>query len=505
MSTPKSKIFFRTSRISKSFPGVQALSLVDFDLGEGEVHALVGENGAGKSTLVNVIAGLQSPNSGLMQLDGRTYQPGGRADAEAHGIRMVMQELHLVPNLSVAENIFIERLPSRFGFVNYSRLNHVAGQVMERVGLGDIGPDVPVRRLGVGQQQMVEIAAGLSRRCRILALDEPTASLTDREIELLFTQIRKLKAEGVGIIYISHRIEEVIEIADRVTVLRDGKSVFTGSTSDLSPGEIIFKMVGRDLEYEQLRHGTKRGTVALRVEGLTVGEKVKDVSFEVASGEILGVAGLMGSGRTEAMRAVFGADKADRGRIYLYGSNEPAEIRRPRDAVRKGIALLTEDRKEQGLLLSLAVRKNISLARMSDVSRFGWLDVSKERAVAGRYVDALSVRCSSTEQTAGELSGGNQQKVVIAKWIYRDCDILIFDEPTRGIDVGAKFEIYNMLSELAAKGKAIIFISSDLKELMAVCDRIMVMSAGKVAGTFGRGQWSREKIMSAAFSGYTDI
>jgi ribose transport system ATP-binding protein len=497
-----SKTVFKASDISKSFPGVRALSSVDFDLREGEVHALVGENGAGKSTLVSIIAGLQSPDSGLMQLDEQAYQPGGKADAEAHGIRMVMQELHLIPNLSVAENIFIEKLPSRFGFVNYGKLNLAARQVMQRVGLGDVEPDVPVRRLGVGQQQMVEIAAGLSRRCRILALDEPTASLTDREIELLFAQIRQLKAEGVGIIYISHRIEEVIDIADRVTVLRDGEAVFTGPTSDLSPNEIIFKMVGRDLEQEQLRHGSKPGPVALRVDGLTVGGKVRDVSFEVCRGEILGVAGLMGSGRTETMRAVFGADKTDRGRIYLYGTDEPAEIRRPRDAVRNGIALLTEDRKEQGLLLSLAVRKNISLARLGDISRFGWLDVSKERAVAGRYVDVLSVRCSSVEQTVGELSGGNQQKVVIAKWMYRDCDILIFDEPTRGIDVGAKFEIYHMLSELAEKGKAIIFVSSDLKELMAVCDRIMVMSAGRVAETFEKPQWSREKIMSAAFSEY---
>jgi len=500
-----SKTVFKASDISKSFPGVQALSSVDFDLKEGEVHALVGENGAGKSTLVGIIAGLQNPDLGLMELDGKKYQPGGKADAEAHGIRMVMQELHLIPNLSVAENIFIERLPSRFGFVNYGKLNASASQVMQRVGLGDIEPDVLVRRLGVGQQQMVEIAAGLSRRCRILALDEPTASLTDKEIELLFTQIRKLKTGGVGIIYISHRIEEVIEIADRVTVLRDGKAVFTGTTSDLSPGEIIFKMVGRDLKQEQLRHGSKPSAVALRVEGLTVGDKVKDVSFEVASGEILGVAGLMGSGRTETMRAVFGADKAEQGRIYLYGAKEPAEISSPRDAVRNGIAFLTEDRKEQGLLLSLAVRKNISLTRLGDISRFGWLYISKERAVAGRYVDALSVRCSSTEQTVGELSGGNQQKVVIAKWMYRDCDILIFDEPTRGIDVGAKFEIYHMLSELAEKGKAIIFVSSDLKELMAVCDRIMVMSAGRVVETFEKPKWNREKIMSAAFSEYTDI
>jgi ribose transport system ATP-binding protein len=505
MKPVESETIFQASDISKTFPGVRALCSVDFDLREGEVHALVGENGAGKSTLVSIIAGLQNPDSGRMRLNEQIYQPKGKADAEAHGIRMVMQELHLIPTLSVAENIFIEKLPSRFGFVNYSKLNLVAQGVMQQVGLGDIEPGVQVRHLGVGQQQMVEIAAGLSRHCRILALDEPTASLTDKEIEMLFDQIRKLKTEGVGIIYISHRIEEVIEIADRVTVLRDGKAVFTGRTSDLSPGEIIFKMVGRDLEHQQLRHGSKPGPVALRVAGLTVGEKVRDVGFEVASGEILGVAGLMGSGRTETMRAVFGADKADRGCIYLYDSSRPTEIRSPRDAVRNGIAFLTEDRKEQGLLLSLAVRQNISLAKLNDISRFGWLKVSKERAVARQHIDALSVRCSSTEQTVGELSGGNQQKVVIAKWMYRNCDILIFDEPTRGIDVGAKFEIYHMLADLAEKGKAIIFVSSDLKELMAVCDRIMVMSAGRVAETFVRGKWSREKIMSAAFSGYIDI
>jgi ribose transport system ATP-binding protein len=505
MMPPESKTFFRACDISKSFPGVRALCSVSFDLKEGEVHALVGENGAGKSTLVSIIAGLQNPDSGRMQLKEQVYQPKGKADAEALGIRMVMQELHLIPTLSVAENIFIEKLPSRFGFVNYSKLNHVARQIMRRVGLEDIEPDVPVRSLGVGQQQMVEIAAGLSRSCRILVLDEPTASLTDKEIELLFAQIRKLKAEGVGIIYISHRIEEVIEIADRVTVLRDGKAVFTGWASDFSSGEIIFKMVGRDLQQEQLSHNSKLGQVALRVEELTVGQKVRDVSFKVAYGEILGVAGLMGSGRTETMRAVFGADRANRGRIYLYGSSEPVEIRRPRDAVRKGIAFLTEDRKEQGLLLSLAIRKNISLARLNDINRFGWLNLSKERTVAEKYVDALSVRCSSIEQMIGELSGGNQQKVVIAKWMYRDCDILIFDEPTRGIDVGAKFEIYHMLTDLAEKGKAIIFVSSDLKELMNVCDRIMVMSAGSVAATFDRGKWNQEKIMSAAFSEYTDL
>ena len=502
MRPATSKTVFKASGISKSFPGVQALWAVDFDLREGEVHALVGENGAGKSTLVSIAGGLQQPDSGQMHLDEQAYQPSTKADAEAHGIQMVMQELNLISTLSVAENIFIEKLPSRFGFVDYRQLNHTAREVMERVGLDEVSPDVPVRQLGVGQQQMVEIAAALSRRCRILILDEPTASLADREIELLFGQIRKLKAEGVGIIYISHRIEEVIDIADRVTVLRDGKVVSTRPASEMNVEDVIRMMVGRDLEDEQLRHGSKPGPVALRIVGLTVGEKVRDVGFDVRRGEILGVAGLMGSGRTETMRAVFGADQADRGQIYLYENPEPLNIRTPREAVRNGVALLTEDRKEQGLLLPLAVRVNISLTRLGDVSRLGWLDLSEERSVAGRYIGALSVRCSSAEQSVRELSGGNQQKVVIAKWMYRDCDILIFDEPTRGIDVGAKFEIYHMLADLADNGKAILFVSSDLKELMAVCDRIMVMSAGRIAATFDRGQWSEEKIMSAAFSEY---
>lgn len=502
MRSAMSKTVFTASGISKSFPGVQALWAVEFDLREGEVHALVGENGAGKSTLVSIMGGLQYCDSGRMVLDERAYRPGTKTDAEAHGIQMVMQELNLISTLSVAENIFIEKLPSRFGFIDYRRLNRAAKEVMEHVGLGEVSPDVPVRLLGVGQQQMVEIAAALSRRCRILILDEPTASLTDREIELLFAQIRKLKAEGVGVIYISHRIEEVIDIADRVTVLRDGKRVSTLETSEVKVEDVIRMMVGRDLEQEHLQHDSQPGPVALRVVGLTVGGKVRDVSFEVRRGEILGVAGLMGSGRTETMRAVFGADRADDGQIYLYEAPEPSDIRTPRDAVRHGIALLTEDRKEQGLLLPLAVRENISLTRLRNVSRWGWMDLSEERMVAGQYIGALSVRCSSTEQKVAELSGGNQQKVVIAKWMYRNCEILIFDEPTRGIDVGAKFEIYHMLADLADKGKAIIFVSSDLKELMAICDRIMVMSAGRVAETFVRGQWSEEKIMSAAFSEY---
>jgi ribose transport system ATP-binding protein len=497
-----SETLLAVSGIDKTFPGVQALSRVGFDVCAGEVHALVGENGAGKSTLTRIIAGVETLETGRMKLGGAPYEPRSRTDAELLGVRMVMQELNLIGMLTVAENIFVEQLPSRFGFVDYKALNAAAGEVMRRVGLEDIDPSVVVGSLGVGQQQMVEIAAGLSRQCRLLILDEPTASLTDSEVELLFAQIGKLKSDGVGIIYISHRIEEVLSIADRVTVLRDGQVVVTQLAGDLSADDVIRLMVGRDLGQEDLAPSGVRGTVALRTVNLRGGDKVRGVSFEAYHGEILGVAGLMGSGRTETMRLIFGADPLTAGQVYLHDADCPARIHTPREAVRQGIALLTEDRKEQGLFLPLPVRANISITHLGGVSRLGWLDAGGEESVARRYVDALAIRCASCEQEAGNLSGGNQQKVVIAKWLYRDCDILIFDEPTRGIDIGAKFEIYRMLADLADRGKAILFVSSDLKELMAICNRILVLSAGRVAGTFERGQWSEEDIMAAAFSEY---
>ncbi len=493
---------FKACGLNKSFPGVQALAEVNFDLRRGEVHALVGENGAGKSTLARIIAGAEIPNSGRMYFRESPYQPGSRADAELYGIRMVMQELHLIANLTIAENIFINKLPHTFGIIDCEKLNRSAKELMKQVGLGDVDPATPVGFLGTGQQQMVEIAAGLSQQCRILVLDEPTASLTAAETELLFTQIAGLKTDGVGIIYISHRIEEVVRIADRITVLRDGKVISTHPAEQLSVDGIIRMMVGRSLERQRLRCTTTQGDVALGVVGLSRGNKIKDITFEVHSGEILGVAGLMGSGRTEMVRALFGADRCDSGAVCLGPSKKPLKIRSPGDAVRNGIALLSENRREEGLLLSLPVRVNISLPRLFGVSRFGWIDMEEDRAVADKYTDALSIRCSSCEQVVGELSGGNQQKVVIAKWIYRDADVFFFDEPARGVDVGAKFEIYRMLGELAEKGKAVMVISSDLKELMAVCDRIMVISAGRVAATYSRGEWSQEKIMSAAFSGY---
>jgi ribose transport system ATP-binding protein len=490
------------SGVWKSYSAV-VLSDVSFDLRAGEVHAIVGENGAGKSTLARIMAGLTPSDAGEMRLSGRLYSPGSKTDAERQGVRMVLQELNVIGNLTVAENIFFDQMPNQLGWVDYGRMNAKASEVMAEVGLGEIDPSKPVRLLGVGQQQLVEIAAALSRNCRVLILDEPTAALTDPEIERLFGQIARLKAAGVGLVYISHRMEEILRIADRITVLRDGRLISTRSAGETSMDEIVRAMVGRELGQAVQRQKRTPGLAALRVENLRSGAAVRGVSFQVRCGEILGFAGLMGSGRTETMRAVFGADQPESGEIYLHEQGAPVRIRSPRQAVRKGIALLTEDRKAQGLLLPWPVRANISLMRLGLMSnRAGWVRSDEERNEAARWARALNVRCSSLEQRVVELSGGNQQKVVIAKWLFRNCDILIFDEPTRGIDVGAKFEIYRLLAELADKGKAIIMVSSDLKELLALCDRIAVMSAGRIAATFDRDNWSQEKIMEAALSGY---
>jgi len=491
-----------TLRLCKSYPGVQALSAVDFELRRGEVHALVGENGAGKSTLARVICGLTVPDSGELLLRGRRYSPVSRQDAASQGVRMVMQELNLIGTLTVAENIFMGRIPRRLGFIDYRRMDGEARRILGGLGLDAIRVDRPVSELGVGQQQMVELASVLSQPCDVLILDEPTAALTSREIEILFDQIRFRRHGGVGIIYISHRMEEIKRIADRITVLRDGGRIATRGAGEVSIDEVIRLMVGRELG-EAGRLAAPMGGVALRVENLRRGRYVRGVSFKIRRGEILGFAGLMGSGRTETMRLIFGADAAEGGEIYLGESVTPARIRTPRDAVRQGIALLTEDRKQQGLLLPRTLRENITLTHMGRVSRWGgWISGQRERRESDRVMDRLRVRRQSIEQPVVSLSGGNQQKIVVAKWLWRDCPILIFDEPTRGIDIGAKFEIYRLLSAMASAGKAIIVVSSDLMELMAICDRIAVMSRGRLVSTFNRGQWTEDRIMAAALSGY---
>ncbi len=491
------------------------LADVSFDLRRGEVHALVGENGAGKTTLSRIIAGLTRPDAGSLTLSGQPYLPRGKAEAERHGVRMVMQELNLIGHLTVAESIFLERLPHRLGWIHYRRLNAAAREILETVGLGDLDPTRAVKTLGVGQQQLVAIAAGLSRRCDVLILDEPTAALTDPEVERLFAQIHKLRATGTGVLYISHRLEEIQRLADRLSVLRDGRMIATramrrpDSETGRAPAplvsldEIVRLMVGRELGQAIRHEPNPPGPVALRVRGLRSGSAVRDVSFEARQGEILGFAGLMGSGRTETMRAIFGADRCAAGDIFLHGSAEPARLASPRDAVRHGLALLTENRKEQGLFLPLPIRANITLMALRRFSRRGgWVRDTLERREAGRWLQTLAIRCRSTEQRVAELSGGNQQKVVLARWLLRDCDILIFDEPTRGIDVGAKFEIYQLLQRLAGQGKAVILVSSDLKELLALCDRIAVMSAGRLTATFRRGDWTQAKTRGAALSGY---
>ena len=478
------------------------LSDVALQLRPGQILALTGENGAGKSTLSKIICGLVQATDGAMLIDGQPYAPRSRTEAEQLGIRMVMQELNLIPTLSIAENLFLNQLPQRFGWIDKPRLAEMARQQMAAVGLTDLDPWTPVGELGVGHQQMVEIARNLIGSCRLLVLDEPTAMLTSREVELLFTQIARLQAEGVAIIYISHRLEELKQVADRIVVLRDGKLVCDDDIAPYSTDALVQLMVGRDAD-EELELGQRTiGAPIMRVRNLARGAVVAPASFDLRAGEILGIAGLIGSGRTELLRLIFGADRADQGEVYIGDQTQPARINSPKEAIAAGIAMITEDRKSQGLLLSQSIDINTTLAKLGDVSQLGVLNSQAEAEIGADYIKRLRIRSRDGAQAAGELSGGNQQKVVIARWLYRDCPVMLFDEPTRGIDIGAKFDIYKLMGELSRQGKGLLIVSSDLRELMLVCDRIAVMSAGKLVDTFERGHWNQESILAAAFSGY---
>jgi ribose transport system ATP-binding protein len=478
------------------------LAGVDFELRAGEVLALTGENGAGKSTLAKIVAGLVQATDGTLTLAGAPYVPASRQDAERLGVRMVMQELSLVPTLSVAENLLLGRLPQRFGFIRGAELNEAAARQMALIGLQDIDPRLPVSALGVGYQQMVEIARSLVGECRLLILDEPTATLTSRETAHLFRQIALLKARGVAIVYISHRLDELQQVADRVMVLRDGRHIDTRAMRELTQADIVRSMVGRDVHEGLVRDVRPRGRRALAVRGLARGSVVRDVSFDLYAGEVLGLAGLVGSGRTELLRLIDGADGKDAGAVLLGESDTPAKIASPVQAVRAGIGFVTEDRKSQGLLLPQAIRVNTTLANLRAVSRGGWLQRDAERRAVERLRELLRVRSDSIEQPVDQLSGGNQQKVVFARWLHRDCDVLLLDEPTRGVDIGARADIYAQMDKLAAAGKALLMVSSDLRELMSQCDRIGVMSAGRLVRIFQRGQWSEQSLLEAAFSAY---
>lgn len=489
----------KMEHISKSFPGVKALSDVQVDLRHGEVLALVGENGAGKSTLMKILTGIYQKDEGKITLEGSEINVTSPKQAQELGISIIHQELNLMKDLTVAENIFIGREPKgTFNLlVDDKKLNNQAKELFEKLNI-DLDPKTKVQNLTVAKQQMVEIAKALSFNSKILIMDEPTTALTEIEIEALFEIINSLREKGVGIIYISHRMDELKRITDRITIMRDGTYIDTLITAETEMSKVIQLMVGRHVYIESkpnIAAGEKE--TVLQMKNISTKALLKDISFELKKGEILGFAGLMGAGRTEVARVLFGADPAATGTINLHGNE--VKINSPAAAVKHGIGYLSEDRKQFGLLVSMDVKSNIALSTIKDYqSKVLFVSDSKIKKIAAKYVDQLKIKTPSVDQQIRLLSGGNQQKVVIAKWLQRDCDILIFDEPTRGIDVGAKGEIYKLLDELAASGKSIIMISSELPEILRMSHRIVVMAEGKITGVLSSEEATQEKIMEYA-------
>ena len=482
--------------IHKRFPGVHALKGVDLELRSGECLALLGENGAGKSTLIKMLGGAHQPDEGEIRLHGKSIQIQGPQDALAAGVAVIYQEFNLVPWLSARENIFLGQEPSLIGILPAKKERSRARELFSQFGV-DIDPETLCRDLTVAQQQIVEIAKALATNARILVMDEPSAALSQNEIEGLFTVIRGLKEKDIGIIYISHRLDEIDTICDRATVLRDGEYIGTSKVGELSREELIQQMVGRSIEQEFPKERAEIGSTLLLAKNLYRGKKVRDVSIEIKSGEILGLTGLVGSGRTETARILFGADMAESGSVYLDG--QPIDLHTPRDAISAGICLLTEDRKSQGLILPQSIRENFGLPNLARYSSRGWINQETERNAFNRHAGKLLIKMTGPEQPASNLSGGNQQKVVLAKWLERDARVLLFDEPTRGIDVGAKYEIYQLLNRLAAQGKGILMISSELPEVLGMSDRVIVMHEGRIKGEITDvGNATQEDILRLA-------
>ena len=486
----------RLDGICKSFPGVKALQDVSFSIQKGEIHCLIGGNGAGKSTLMKILAGAYKKDAGHIWMNGKEVEIESPKAAENLGISIIYQELNLIPGLTVAENIFIGRHPlTRMGCVDWKEMENCAERLLKEFHI-DLGARTLVGEISIAQQQMVEIVKAVSKDAQLVIMDEPTSSLTKKEIDVLFEIIRKLKEKGVSIIFISHRLDEIFEISDRVTVMRDGMWIATKDIKDITRSELVSMIIGRKMSQQFPEKITQTGTELLRVENLSDGKKIQDISFTLHRGEVLGFAGLVGAGRTETMHMVFGSMKRKTGKVYLH--QKEIDTHSPKSSIGNGIGLLTEDRKKEGLVLPLTVRENIEMVASGKILQNGLINRKKENEISKKYIDALNIITPSAEQKVVYLSGGNQQKVVLAKWLLSDCEVIIMDEPTRGIDVGAKREIYDIINRLAAQGKGIIVVSSEFEEVMGICDRIIVMCEGHISGTLKREEFSQDRIAAYA-------
>lgn len=488
----------RMENISMEFSGVYVLSDMQLQVGQGSIHALVGENGAGKSTLIKILGGIYKPKTGKIFIDGTESSIHNVQDAQKKGISIIHQEISLVPSLSIAENVFLGRELSKLGFKSEGKMFSMAQEMIDALGI-DLSARTIVSGLTIAQQQLVEIIKAVSFNTHILVLDEPTSSLSLKETQRLFDIIRRLQGKGVAIIYISHKMDEIFEISDRITVIRDGRYIDTVPTSQTSSEEVVRKMVGRSIEQFYVRSYNELSKVALRVENLTKRGVFADVNFEVRYGEVLGFAGLVGAGRSEIMHAVFGADKYDSGEILIDGS--AVHISCPQQAISLGMSMVPESRKEQGLVLINDVGFNIALANVDRLKGRMFLSCKKRHALACQYIERMHIKTRSDAQAVFELSGGNQQKVLLGKWLANQPKILILDEPTRGVDVGAKTEIYSIINELAADGMAIILVSSELSEIINMCDNVCVVHEGRITGRLSREEFSQDKIMHYATGG----
>jgi len=490
-------------QISKRFPGVQALDNVHFDIFSGEVHALLGENGAGKSTLIKIMSGVHKPDTGEIKFNGQPVQFNNPREAQARGIATIYQELSLYPDLTVAENIFMGHAPrNRFGMVDWHAMRHRAKEILESLEIHDLDVNAKVGALTVGKRQRVEIAKALSQDARILIMDEPTAALTESDVQRLFTIVRLLRERKVGIIYISHRLEEVFTLADRVTVLRDGHYVGTKPVAETNGDDLISMMVGRTIDNLFPKLETNIGEPVLEVNNLWRRPLTRGISFQVREGEIVGLAGLVGSGRSELALTIFGITPAESGQILIKG--QPHKIKNPRQAMKLGIAYVPEDRSTQGLIRQMRIRENVSVAMLTALAHRGFIDRKSEGELAKHTVGQLNVRATSIEQVVNKLSGGNQQKIVVGKWLARHPKVLIMDEPTRGVDVGAKAEIHRLISELAQQGLAILMISSELPEILGMSDRVLVMREGHIVAEYPRAEATQEVIVDAMMRSQTD-